>query len=509
VKSSVPAQLASNWIEIFAVPIAAALMETQPIMLLLQFIGVRLLGEGTLLLDPVSVTLLLIFLHWWALGIRYFMEQRGLREGQTVLFSLLGVVLALALLGGTHFFWLDNSSFVIVSIGLTAWAWYRGRLQARLGLSDEYLINAFKIGFFVLLGIMVFAVLGSIGGVDPDLLTALGRDLPIFFLSGMIALSFTRIGTLKKEQKHHPGSAPKEATGRWLAGLTITWVVLVVVSVAFEALPLQAIMTALSPFWDLVGLLASALLYVIGLIVYLFMYLFGLAAAAFIFLFGGLLHQQGSRKPVQPQQIKPVVQAVQHGGNTTLTRILIVLFLLILILIVMRVVQKARKDKAGDNADEEEEVREALDMAAVLKARRDERKLHHKETLALEALDPASIRARYRDFLQSMATKGDDLERRASETPGEYQTRLLTLAQQRRLLPEGVDDADPAILEELTRAYDQERYGGKKIDNSKQDYLRARVPGLTQHLTSGVPVVVKKAKPTASTSRGLYGWGDE
>src|SRR5689334_17912603 len=73
--SSVPAQLLSNWIEVFAIPIAAAIMETQPILLGLEVIGPRLLGQGDVQIPSgLSITLSLLIMQWWAM---FLQARRG------------------------------------------------------------------------------------------------------------------------------------------------------------------------------------------------------------------------------------------------------------------------------------------------------------------------------------------------------------------------------------------------------------------------------------------------
>ena len=104
-------------------------------------------------------------------------------------------------------------------------------------------------------------------------------------------------------------------------------------------------------------------------------------------------------------------------------------------------------------------------MQAILKARREEQRRRAQKTnalAALEPLDPTSARARYRELLQELAWNGEKLGRRANETPSEYEKRLLTLLKKAPSPAEG-DGAppDPAMLDELTAAYMQERYGGK------------------------------------------------
>jgi len=139
-----------------------------------------------------------------------------------------------------------------------------------------------------------------------------------------------------------------------------------------------------------------------------------------------------------------------------------------------------------------EEVREELDARTLLGERWREwwkRRRHRTNAMAaLEPLDPTSARARYREMLQALAVERDDLARMPAETPAEYQVRLLVhlenAAPNAQQLPS--DDRlppDPAILDELTRAYMSERYGGKLTLQRQRAHLQAWVPYLVGRLT--------------------------
>jgi Domain of unknown function (DUF4129) len=156
---------------------------------------------------------------------------------------------------------------------------------------------------------------------------------------------------------------------------------------------------------------------------------------------------------------------------------LLALFVLVVLLLLLREFLRKRK-----SASEEDEVRESLSIRSILRARRKNRQRRPK--VALEPLDPLSARARYRELLQAMAWHGDDLERRPDETPTEYQTRLLTLVKDAPHDERWENEilVDDAILDELTRAYMLERYGGKITEHSKQAYLQRWVPHLVKRL---------------------------
>ncbi len=103
----------------------------------------------------------------------------------------------------------------------------------------------------------------------------------------------------------------------------------------------------------------------------------------------------------------------------------------------------------------------------------------------VEPLDPNSARARYRELLQELAWNGEQLARRANETPSEYEKRLLAL------LKEAPSEAqrdgtptDPALLDELTAAYMQERYGGKPARLEHDTYVQGWIPRFVRRLAN-------------------------
>jgi len=137
-------------------------------------------------------------------------------------------------------------------------------------------------------------------------------------------------------------------------------------------------------------------------------------------------------------------------------------------------------------ADDEqvEGERESLDSRSLLFERWREwwqQRLRGKRAApALDTLDPDSVRARYRELLHAVATEKSALARQASETPAEYETRLLPHL--------GTPDdssqngTDTALLDELTQAYMLERYGSEHAGERTRQHLRMRVPHLIARL---------------------------
>jgi hypothetical protein len=161
----------------------------------------------------------------------------------------------------------------------------------------------------------------------------------------------------------------------------------------------------------------------------------------------------------------------------------------------VRLVLGRLKTRVEDEAEEEE--REGLDIGAILNERREEwqRRRQKQEAFTLEALDPHSIRARYRDLLIALQEDNAGLVRLPGETPQEYQKRLDLAI---RIAPPSIGQPSPeappeaAILEELTKAYTRERYGAKPLELSKEGYLSTWVPYLIQRLHRPKPAKQKQ-----------------
>jgi Ca2+/Na+ antiporter len=444
-------------------------METQSILLGLQFFVPYFFGPNEQIPAAATIMLLLLGFHWWALwnnsSFGWFRARGKTPEMVVALSNLLAILLAFVLLIPANMALLNDRGMLILLLILIGYAWKRGQRYTQADTDEEQFARAFKIGFSTLLVVMVFAQVDLIGNTAA-LNGALLRGLPIFFLSGMLTLSFLRLNTFKKEQARNPSSLRKADTNTWAVVLTVTWGTLVTLSIALEGLSLSVLQTLFSPLWYLLGLLASLIL----------------AALEFIanLLFAGLpASLPFPPKPQLPRQSEQ--QIIQPASNQAITMhlqtIIEIILIVLVLLVILRLIIKSRKRVVL--TDEEKELREDLDRDAILKKRRAERKAHQKP-LPLEPLEPLSARALYREFLIAMAEQGEQLQRRANETPGEYKKRLLALA---RHLPAAEDQSAPpdlAVLEELTQAYAHERYGGQLLTSERQGYLRQWVPGLAQ-----------------------------
>ncbi len=488
----VQAQLLSNWIELFAVPIATCIMLAQPIVVLLIFSSPIFTEEfGKLFLGEGTIILLLLGLQWWAMFVKRG-AAHGLSENSEKLLYILGLLVAATLVVATPLLMVRNILTLILSSALIVWFWWRGMHRAEVGLSDEYLVRSFRIGFAILLIALLFAVFyldptNNTLFASPDytpLFTALAQALPLFFLSGLLGLSFTRIGLIRQQNARYSSEGSQlGSTRNWLIFLTLFWIGTVAAVIALEAFSFQSIRAVITLLWNGLGTLVTWLL---TAIIFLLSPLFYLLGAVFAFL--ARFFKAGTptlpsypnfRNSVPPHQQPFSPEALLIGRF-----VLLLLAFAVLLLIVRAALRKWRRTHK-DN--EVEEIREGLSVHSLVKARREERQsrdVQQNTVSPLEVLDPTSARAYYRELLQAMASNQAALARRSDETPGEYQARLVALVQQA-----SSDEAqeeippDPAILDELTHDYVLERYGGKHLDQEKQAYLRKWVPRLLERLT--------------------------
>lgn len=482
-------------------------MEAQPIVLLQTLLVPLFFQDHGPLLDMISIVLMMLALQWWAMLIKAYAHTHDKPENVYNRQSILGIVLVMVLVAVTHLPMMTDPAMIFVSLSLAIWFWKRGRDRTRTGLSDEQLNAAFKIGFGILLVVLFFAAL-SFSFAGATLSNQLLVALPVFFLSGMIALSFTRIGLIQQEKARHQNGGRKEKFGSWIVALTVTWIVVVLASIVLETVPLYTLLDALSGVGDLLlqGL-EIALTYILLLFWYITIAVLGALIWIFHLLFGWLLPKGTQQTITKKAQTLSVAPPGHNGGSNTLVEIIIGILLVLAVILVVRLIQMRLMNRKKNNAEEEEEEREALNMGAILQQRRHERKQQRAEELFVETLDPTSTRAQYRGFLQSVATSNQQMQRHANETPAEYQARLLANMN----LATGHEEASPTppdltILKELTTAYAQERYGGKHPDKAKQAFLQKWVPTLTQHIQDRA--AARAAAQVRRSSSQNSTWGD-
>lgn len=276
--------------------------------------------------------------------------------------------------------------------------------------------------------------------------------LPLFFLSSFLAFSLLRLAQVRREHRSflrsHLSSNP---AGQWAVTLVALWGVLAGLLFLFQ--------TVLFP-----------------LLALLFMP-FGNAAYAFLLWLNDfllwLLHPQGvaiirKKLPV----IRPPAKIPVISPHYVVIAIISIVLGVLLLALLAYWLYHAHEDERGKS---------------FLPGKRRQRRKQSHEEAALEELDPMSVRAHYRGFLRDVAKHDETLAHRPHETPIEYQGRLLPSLQpdmheQRHDAP-----SDPAILDQLTRAYMLERYAKEQADARQRLYLHTWVPHLVQHLVGSNP----------------------
>jgi hypothetical protein len=454
-------------------------MESQPIIIILAiFAPLFNSGGQTVPLGETTITLLLLGLLWWAMLGKYFVLS-GVSERKVQIWQVGGLVLALAVVGAVGIGQIGNILAFFLVIVLVAWCWKRGLDWAQTGLDDEHIITAFRVGFCVLLIGLVVGIL-LLNMASPLVLGVQAQAIPLFFMSGLIGLSFTRLGLVRRENARHSPTGTDQ-TRSWLTILSLVWVIVVVASLALETFSFQVLLAIMPFFWNVLGTIVTWIVYV----------LYFLLSPLLSWLFnGGKLPPPTARptgpvtKPQPPPHAAPISPEAVLIGQIVLSLIVLV----VLVLVVRAIVRRWRVEH---EEDEDEEEREALPVQEILKMRREERRKKKKEELALEALEPGSARARYRELLQTIAESNERLARRPNETPAEYETRLRAQLPHRTTTAMDTEQqpSDAAILDTLTQSYARERYGGVQTGTARRKYLSTWVPHLLKRFTGGAKEV--------------------
>ncbi len=440
-------------------------METQPIaigMLFLSFVLTIDSGDGPQIapwvLNSVIVTLLLLWLHWWTMLARS-LPSANWSQRQKQALHLPGPGLAIIVMA----FVLDPLDLIVVSIFILIF-WRLSIFLTAREYRDERLVVTFRIGMIALMGMLVFSVLMQLPGI---MLTTLATGLPIFFFSGLIALSFTRLSIINQENARLPGSAQSNSTRNWFIILACLWGLVVSLSLLLETFAFSLFQTIMQPIFYLFGLIAYYILYLFFLLASLFTHLLGISTIS-------------TPPPLpHPAPIKPQTPHIQHITASsllfTILRWLLLVIAVILLIIVIRAILRSILTKRHQES-EEDEVRESLSLRDVLADRRQQRQEPHMR-IEMDNLDPQSARARYRALLQAVAQNNTQLARQPQETPIEYEQRLSEQAQL-------TQSDNISELRELTQAYQKERYAGMTPTTTPLAEFRAWLERLIHQLTS-------------------------
>src|SRR6266487_1500597 len=478
----------STWIERVGLPIASSVMMAQPIGLAVALLMLLVARTPTASSIPIGqVALLLLGLLWWAMFVEHLSQRRRWQKSVVTLLHILGWLLALIITISPHLFPLlmgQDILDVIVALCLVTWFWRQGIHYARLGFNYGDLATAFKVSLGFLLVLLLIAVpIPQTQGI----LTALEGIFPLFFLSGIVSLSLARLGRIRAT--HGPDGFQADPSRAWLLALTalggVILVLVMLVNAFFSFSSFEWLLRLLTPVWDALGMFIGWLLYGI---IFLLTPLFNLLS----FLFGLLSHAPASQ---QSQSVRPGRSPLQSPqGPHTLPPELVTIgrwvFLALLFLLVLLIVRKSvRRWSRNDEEKPIEEERETVDARSVFRERwQDWRDQHSRRSLRfLEALDPASLRARYRELLRAVAAADTTLARHPDETPHEYEERLVRHLNEQQ--PHEQDAASesrpttPEMLREVTDAYTRERYGLEHVDDQQRTRIAAWIPSMILHIT--------------------------
>ncbi len=486
----VEARRASNRVERFALPIAISVMEAQPLALIV--VVLTLLFTRTLADMPLGageIALLELGLLWWAM----FVESRVRRAGgdrKLARLHLAGWLLALAITVGPLLPSLIHAQAIFsafVDVAVVTWLWRRDMYYVQIGFEYSSLSASFKVGFGVLLAVLLLVI--ALPPL-PSLRDALAFALPVFFLGGLVALSLARLGTIRHNRRA-PAGSQADPTRSWLFALALfgaflTLLVLVLESI-FSLSSFEFALGALAPLWNALGTLLGWILYgIIFLVLTPIYYLFS-------WLIGLLTHHGAATSPPQivlphpPSRPQRPAQPIPPEVFTIGRWVFLLLAFVALLLLVRAILRRwfMRIDREGV-----EEVREGLDARSLLGERWRQwwkRRRGTRQEVMLEPLDPASARARYRELLHAVAAAKEQLARAPAETPTEYEQRLLAYLEASPVTSQNashaVDETDSQLLHELTRAYMLERYGGRQSDEDKRMHMPAWVTRLVARLT--------------------------
>jgi hypothetical protein len=433
-------------------------MDAQPIALVLLFLSAVFAGNvQTWPLSEWSIPLFMLGLQWWGMLVnaltRYNMSTFWIQSRR-----VLGLLIAFAIFFLSNTAIQGNSVGLVLGAALLTWFWWRGGDRTGLYMSDERLIRSFQVGIAIVLIVLLFTFLNLLSdqySSHTDLLNAQARTLSLFFASGLICLSLTRLAILRRENARYAAGSRFDPTRPWLAFLTIFWILIVLAAIVLETSFYPILLLIFIPLWYLLGYIVVALLF---LLFFLLSPLFALLNWLFVL---PLPHRSPPKLPTGFSTTEPAMSHLPPLAILIGQIVLVVLILLVFLLIIRAVLRRWRTQQSDED---EEEIREQLPVRAILQERRQERERRRQsnKAVALEELDPDSARARYRDFLLHLSWSDDTLARRPAETPLEYQARLQHLI---RISPRegGHLSFDMAQLEELTSTYRQERYGNKRV----------------------------------------------
>jgi hypothetical protein len=484
------AQLHSTWIERIGLPISYSVMIAQPLGLAVALLLLLETQRPSASFIPIGeIALASLSLLWWALFVEHISSARQWDKTIVTWLHVLGWFLMLLLAISAYLLPLlkgqDILDVMIAAILVTRF-WRRGIYFARVGFEYGDLARSFNICLGCLLGLLLLTIpIPQAKGI----LTALEGILPLFFLSGIVSLSLARLSRIRTTRTVEGSQADPSLA--WLLALTalgcLILVLVLIVNALFSFSSFEWLLNLMKPAWDAWGTFISWLL---SGIIFLLTPFFHLLS----FLIGLIRHTPAAQQP--QQNIPPARPSFPNTqGSHALPPMLLTVgrwvFLALLVFLLLLIVRKSMQRWL--RRDEEvllEEERESMSARSVLRERWQEWWKQHTRHVprSLEALDPTSIRARYRVLLGAVAAVDATLARQLDETPYEYEERLVRhlKEQEPREQEEAPERADPTrreMLHALTDAYSAERYGYAHIDDLQRTRITTWIPLLISYIT--------------------------
>src|SRR5579884_3030 len=418
----------STWIKYVALPIVTSAMLEVPLGLFLQLIArLTAVPPAPAPLNTGVLTLIMLGFLWWARLTKYLASKQSRDEqssrGNIDVTSLVVVLVGLAIANWVSLVQGSNLFLLVVEVVLVLWLWRRSLQLMRRGMEFSELSATFKICFG---GVLLLFLILLVVTPASALLSSLAAQLPLFFLCGLISLSLARLEAVRQVRLGDGSQA--DPTRNWLLALTLLGSVLVVLVIGVETLvsfsTIEFWLTLLNPLWNILGIVVGWILYIFVLVVLSPLY------SAFSFLVNLISHGKKvpaptqyqnatNHSPHQPQVISPEIVNLGRW-----------IFLAVVIVVVMLLVRAAvRRWFLPAEQTEVDEEREQLDARSLLRERwqtfwRGRRTRSH---VAREPLEPGSARAHYRALLDAMQEEASTHARVSTETPVEYEARLLPL----------------------------------------------------------------------------------
>ncbi len=359
-----------------------------------------------------------------------------------------------------------NTLFSIAPI--VAYLGWRGMALGASPPKIEPTLRRYTLSLTVVM-VMCLGAIAAPAAMQAPLQSTLLVVLALDVFAGLAAAALARRGDGRESAQGEAGAAE---TLRWL--LTAFGAAALVIAVAFAlglALNLRMAHPLLVAMGPVGALINAALIWLTSAFAYLLWIAFVKTLGALFFKkFAFYIAPPHSISSAGTQSPRHAVLAPPPAGLLiaagVIVGVLIAVVIIAAVYVAMRVALRAIRPTPEPEMDEE---REALDARGLLRrqARAWLAGLRRPPHAELDPLTPGGARWHYREILRAGAAAG--LARRESETADEYSQRLARLAGER-----GAGPSEEAGLLELTRAYDESRYGEREVAPSAEAVAGAR-----------------------------------